>query len=400
MTKSKVVSVFLLLTIALSACQVVKTPEPTPVPPTVTPLQPATSTPIPPTATATPTATLTPTPAYPEAGYGPSDFPADVNPLTGLKVADPTLLDRRPIIVKVENLPRADRPQWGLSQADMVYEYYTELGTTRFSAIFYGKDAEQVAPIRSARLFDFNLIRGYKAEFIFGSAYEATYARLVNSEFSDRLILEGASSADVIYRFDPGGKNYLMANTAALGSYLKSVGKDNSRQNLDGVLYQMQPPASGSAADQFYVHFSAAIYNRWDYDQASGRYLRFADSQDALGGNPEAYVQLVDRANNAPIGAENVVVIFVRHNDIDARTNVEVLDVSLLGTGPAYVARDGQLYKVKWQRTSETAVLTLINEDGSPFALKPGQTWVEVMAINSSAEQKEGDWRFTFQSDW
>ena len=40
------------------------------------------------------------------------------------------ILNRRPILIKVENLPRKDRPQYGLSLADIVYEYsvsYTHL---------------------------------------------------------------------------------------------------------------------------------------------------------------------------------------------------------------------------------------------------------------------------------
>ncbi|HOG80006.1 MAG TPA: hypothetical protein PK454_09660, partial [Anaerolineaceae bacterium] len=85
-------------------------------PATATPFQPA-----PPTATAAvpttvPTPTLAPTPVYP--GYGPNSFPAEINPLTGLAPQDPNLLNRRPIIIKVQNLPRYDRPQYGLSLAD------------------------------------------------------------------------------------------------------------------------------------------------------------------------------------------------------------------------------------------------------------------------------------------
>ena len=74
-----------------------------------------------------------------------------INPLTGLAPADPALLDRRPVLVKIENLPRSDRPQWGLSLADLVYEYHTEEGTTRFAAIYYGNNATQIGPVRDRK---------------------------------------------------------------------------------------------------------------------------------------------------------------------------------------------------------------------------------------------------------
>ncbi len=56
--------------------------------PTVTPSPlPATSTPtLTPTPAATATVTPSPTPDYPPQGLGPTNFPPDVNPLTGLQV--------------------------------------------------------------------------------------------------------------------------------------------------------------------------------------------------------------------------------------------------------------------------------------------------------------------------
>jgi hypothetical protein len=399
--KTLVLSIALILTACSTATPTAIAVTETTLPPTATALQPSTNTPTPEN-TATPLPpTPTPTPVYPAEGYGPVNFPENIDPLTGLEVKDGTILDRRPVIIKVQNLPRADRPQWGLSAADIVYEYYTELGTTRFSVIYYGENAEQVAPIRSARLFDINLVRGYKAMFIFGSAYEGTYNRLVNSEFYQRLMLESSNTAGVIFRYDPNGKNYEMADTSKVNDYAKRMGIDNTRQNLDGMLFQMQIPAGGVDSPETYVRFSGAIYNRWDFDTKTLKYNRFVDNENAINDASEIYVQLVDRANNEVIAAENVVMIFVRHTDIDSRPTVEVLDVSLLGTGKAYAMRDGKMYEVTWSRPTEQSVLTLLNADGSPFALRPGKTWVEVMSYNTVLEQQDdGAYRFKFISDW
>src|ERR1041384_903665 len=67
----------------------------------------------PPTATPAPTlpapTTVVITPAEGPTQYGPDNFPSDVNPLTGLKVADVSVLERRPLAVKVSEFPRAVR---------------------------------------------------------------------------------------------------------------------------------------------------------------------------------------------------------------------------------------------------------------------------------------------------
>ncbi|MBE0686124.1 MAG: DUF3048 domain-containing protein [Anaerolineaceae bacterium] len=404
MKKIFVAVIFLALLSLIVACQSTNVPTEvveTPGTPTPTALQPEPATPTP-TLTFTPVSpTFTPTPKYPEEGYGPTNFPEGVNPLTGLEVEDSSLLNRRPIIIKVQNLPRADRPHWGLSSADIVYEYYTEFGTTRFAAIFYGQDAEMVAPIRSARLFDFNVVRGYKGMFIFGSAYEGTYNRLINSEFANRLMIESANTAGVIYRIEPNTKNFEVADTSKVADYTQRMGIDNSQQDLDGMFFQLQAPVGGEVSDSIYVRFSGAIYNRWDYSSTTHTYSRFSDVENSIGPDDEVFEKLIDRANSKPIETENIAIIFVRHVDIDARPTVEVLDVSLLGTGEAYIARDGMVYEVTWSRPNEESVLTFLNADGSVFPLRPGNTWVEVMTLNgTAAKQTNGNYRFTLVSEW
>ena len=358
------------------------TNSPSPVPDTATPR---------PSATATITATATP--SYPLLGYGPANFPSDVDPLTGLKAADPALLNRRPVIVKVENLPRDDRPQWGVSLADIVYEYYTEQGGTRFAAVYYGNDAEIVGPIRSARFFDFNVIRMYKASFVFGYAYADLYSALANSEFSDRLIVEGTKWAGIFTRFDPNGKNILQVNTGLVAGVMAKNKVDNTRQNLDGMFFQKQTSPGGQDGQQLFVRFSGGIYNRWDYDASTGKYLRFSDAADDVNRNNEQYTQLTDRLTKQPIAFDNVVVLQVSHRYIK-RPPGEVVDMTLIGEGNAWIARDGKVYPVKWKRDKATDVLGLVNPDGTPFAFKPGQTWFEVQGVSSTVSSKDGIWHF------
>jgi hypothetical protein len=372
------------MAVLLSACGLIPAATPTiTLNPTETPTSADTPTPLP-----TDTPTLTPTPAYPAEGYGPSNFPADVNPLTGLKVADPALLQRRPMVIKVQNLPRNGRPQWGLSLADIIFEYYTEEGTTRFAAVFYGQDASMVGPIRSGRFIDADIVRGYKAMFAFGSAYVAEMDRFLNSEFANRLVVEGSSTP--LTRYDPNGFNYLVVDTTKLSAY--ATQRDlNSVQNLNNMVFKLPAPAGGQPGTQVYIRYSGAIYNRWDYDPTSGKYLRFSDTADANNGvSGEQYTQLTDRLNNQPIVMDNVVILYVNH----PLYAPNIYDIQLSGSGDAYAFRDGQIYKVKWVR-NDTDVVSLTNLDGSAFAFKPGTTTFEVIGLSSTVAQTGQSWRFT-----
>lgn len=375
-------TIILFTILALTACGAPKT------------LPTATST-LMPAATTTPASTPTPTPEPPASPtpweVGPGNFPPGVNPLTGLTVTGSGLLERRPLAIKVANLPRQYRPQWGLSRADLVFEYYTEEGSTRFIAIFYGQDAEMVGPIRSARLLDMHIVRGYKAAFAFGGASDYLLRRLYNSDLVNRLIVEGPYSP--LFRYDPNGVNYLMADTASLSAFLTTKGVDNGRQNLDGMFFHQEPPTGGQPAERLFTRYSAAIYNRWDYDAGSGKYLRFSETDDDFtNGQNEKYAQLTDRLTGQPIAFENVVVLLVTHEAYSVQP--EIWDILLYGSGAAYAFRDGRVYPVRWQRNAPDAVVSLTYEDGSPFPFKPGTTWFEVMGAGTNVTADGQGWRF------
>jgi len=377
---------------ALAACTALSTPAPT-----LTALPTFTVEPSP-TATATPTETptATPTPLYPPEGMGPSGFPPDVDPLTGLKVKDPSLLERRPLAVKVSNLPRSVRPQFGLSLADMVFEYYTEEGSTRFVALFLGTDAETVGSIRSARLFDGNILRMYKSTLAFGSGDVRVLDRLYNSDYASRLVSEYPAGCPPMCRYEPNGVNYLVTNTADLSQYLTKIGVPNGRQNLDGMYFKLEAPEGGLPGTRAFIHYSAAIYNHWDYDPTSGKYARFSETVDnAAGPAGEIYAPLTDRLTGQPIAVNNLLVILVPYEYYSR--SPEITDVPFESSGTAYLFRDGLVYQVLWQRPSSDSVLSLSMADGTPFPFKPGNTWVEVMGQSTKVTQDGSDWRFMFQ---
>jgi hypothetical protein len=398
----KPISMIILLILLALACNFSPTATSAP-PPPATPVsepEPAATftegTPTTPTDLA-PTETTVAEPSVATVAYGPTGFPADVNPLTGLKVSNPALLERRPVAVKVQMFPRGQRPPWGVSQADVVFDYYQNFGLTRFHAIFYSKDAEMVGPIRSARLLDIDLVNMHESVFAFGSAEQRTYSRLFNKDFAPRLVVEGNTNCPPMCREDPNGYNYLVTNTAELSAYVSTQGVDNTRQNLDGMVFNPAIPAAGQPGQRINLRYSISSYNNWTFDPASGRYLRFQDVQEASDQASEGFEPLLDRANGQQIAADNIVVLVVPHKyAFNTRPGPnEVIEILLEGNGPAYAFRDGQVYNIQWNRTAVNAVLGLTYPDGTPYTLKPGTTWYQVVGRSSEITQPDAQsWRF------
>lgn len=374
--------------------------------PTVTPTPSPTDTQVPPTATSTPTLTPspTPTPAYPPEGFGPSGFPNNVNPLTGLYVANPQILDRRPVAFKVNIVPRTStRPPWGLSMADIVFDYYHNDGYSRFHAIFYGNDTNQVGPIRSARLPDDPLVRMYKSIFAYGGADQKISARLFSGEYASRLILEGGrrslcppTAAAPLCRFDPNGYDFLLGGTREIHAFAAAEGIDDGRPNLDGMHFRQDPPGGGSDAEQVTTRYSGDSYNRWDFDAASETYLRFQDDVFDQG-QGESFAPLLDRQNDQQVTAANVIVLLAPHEYFQ-RPPADIVDIQLTGSGQAYAFRDGQAYEITWTRSTPEGMLSLALPDGSPYPFKPGNTWFQIIGQFSIVTQPEsGSWRFDFR---
>lgn len=358
---------------------------------------------IPPTETATATFTPTATPPYPVEGFGPDNFPMDVNPLTGLFVANGRVLDKRPVAVKINIVPRTGtRPPWGLSSADIVFDYYQNNGYSRFHTIFYGEDADLAGSIRSARFPDHFLIRMYKSIFAYGSADPLINERLFGAEYSDRLVLEGGGSGlcpptdrAPLCRFDPQGYAFLLGGTSEIHEYAQNQGVDDSRQNLDGMYFNVETPTGGQTAKNVNIHYSRDSYALWEYDLSSGKYMRSQDDSFDQG-EGETFAPLIDRNNDEQISADNVVVILMEHSYY-RKPPAEIIEVLVSGSGPAYAFRDGKVYEVRWNIPGPDRVLYLTYQEGTPFPYKPGNTWYQVIGQSSSISEPEEDtWRFDF----
>jgi hypothetical protein len=350
----------------------------------------------PPAQTATPKPTSTPAPA--RYVFGPSSFPKDINPLTGIPVVDLDLLDRRPIVIKVTNFPRSVRPQWGLSLADHVYEYYIGDNMSRFVGVFYGRDASRVGPIRSARLFDEHIMRMYNGIFIFGWADDPILEFLLAPDIKSYLVVERPDNCPPLCRIgSDAAYNNLFADTSLIGAYLADRGTSNKRQHLEGLQFDLTPPKSANPGIKFYLRYSVVSYHYWEYDPSTGRYYRFQEDEDALGGNPEHYAPLTDSLTNVQLSADNVIVLRVPHQVYLRSNSTEILDQLVNGRGSGFAFRNGLVYPITWFHDSPNRVIKLQLPDGTTYGLKPGTVWYEIIGETSTFEPgNSGEYKFTF----
>jgi hypothetical protein len=301
--------------------------------------------------------------------------------------------------VKISNYPRGIRPQWGLSYADHVFEYYHEAGLTRFNAIFYSHDVHQFGPIRSGRLSDVDIINMYKAFFAFGSADYRVRRVLFSADFADRLSTATdypcpPTSQHPLCRTDQENWNHLVGNSEMMYRHFEGLGVENKQQDLDGLFFNLALPPDGEPASNVLVWFSQGCYHQWQYDPLKGKYFRYEDAEGAVRGQ-EKFIQSRDRLNNQPLAADNLVLLLAEYKYYSV--SPEIVEINFTQTGQAYVFREGFAYLVNWNRAVKEDLMSFTFEDGSSFPLKPGQTWLVVVGTTSQIEQVDGDWAFEFR---
>ena len=279
---------------------------------------------------------------------------------------------QRPLIVCVNN-DYAARPQFGLSQADLVYEYLMEgYGITRFSALFYGEESAQIGPVRSARLINYYMGALYDAGLACSGASDAVrYALKHEAPFPYMDIdLDDPSNSRYSVSIGSDYRTRLRTSTGGLRQWLGDWGVEKA-PNLRGFTFG--GASGGAPATVINVPYPAGTGSQveYRYDGSSGRYLRF------LGG-----IAHTDGNSGAQLAVENVIVQVVPHeatNIVEDSLGSTSIRLNLFGSGRALIFRDGQAYVGSWRSDSRGDLPRFFDQNGVEVALKPGKSWISIV---------------------
>jgi hypothetical protein len=331
------------------------------------------------------TNTPTPEPIVTQT-YTPSltATPEVINPLTGLPVSDPSVLERWPLSIKVSSYPRSARPQAGLSYADLLFEFYQEAGMTRWHAVFLSQDVEKVGPIRSGRKIDVPLMRAYQSLLVFCAEYSATWDFMELEGVDDRLLYVGPVDCPALCRDEMQlSINGIYGNTEELRKAARVLKIPDSVPDLGGMAFSQEPPAMGGSASTIRVRFiTDNAIAEWRYNPLDKKYYRYSETDKANG----EVVPQTDRLTGEQLSVSNVIVLFANYI---RRQQREIYELELFGGGRALIFRDGMMEDAIWRLPKIDRPLQFFGQDG-PFQLRPGVTWIGIVEDTSTANQ-DGD---------
>src|SRR5579863_6402502 len=282
--------------------------------------------------------------------------------LTGLP--DPTAVTKRrsALTIKMDNTPQA-HPQYGINEADVVYEEIVEGGITRLAAIFNSNLPTKVGPVRSVRRTDREIVFPIGGIFAFSGG--AQYA-ITSIETAPVKLIDQSNAGAAMFRYStrPPPHN-LFANAQLL---MKEGGKVHPPPALFTYASRKVRPV-GAPVGSFTVNFLSGFAVSYQWDAATHTWLR------SIFGAPDVTATGVREAPT------NVVVMSVKYR---GGVGVEGSYAQLTGSGPVEVFSDGRLQKGFWHRSLIQRPTAYRTAKGKVIKLRPGQTWVELLAVGET----------------
>jgi hypothetical protein len=294
-------------------------------------------------------------------------------PLTGVPAPGGKVPQRPALGVKIGNDP-ASRPQSGLDFADIVYEEMAEGGITRYLAVFQCQDAPLIGPIRSVRWDDWNVLQQYGHAIL---AYSGGIDYWMSEAASLPWIYNANGSiyptANAYYRYTsdtpPASQgapyNYYSSTSALWGLFPKVKSPPPQLFKFSKILPKGATPDSSASID-----FSGSSPVVWQWDKTLRKWLRFYDTQ------PDT-----DPSGHQFQATDVVIQVVQTEKGPFNESGPDSPDVEsiMIGSGPAYVLRDGSIEKGTWSRPSGYAHTKLSFPDGKPMRLQPGNIWYEIV---------------------
>jgi len=296
--------------------------------------------------------------------------------LTGVPAPTGRVPQRPALAVKIDNYSQA-RPQSGLDQADIVFEEPVEGAITRYVAVFQCQSPPLVGPIRSARNIDIGILGQLVRPLLVSvGGIGPVLNNIAHSPLTEIDLRTHASVSQ-----NPPGR-FAPYDTYSVPASLWALDPSNTSPPPPLFTYSATPQAA-TPAQTITIPFSGTTSVVWRYDAALQVFQRFYGSSPDL---------LADGTQN---GATNVVVQFVHlfygpwvensQGGLEVQANLYAG-----ASGTAEVFRNGVEVAGTWQRSSLGEPTQFVSASGSPIALAPGRTWVELVPDTVTVTARAG----------
>lgn len=332
------------------------------------------------------------------------------SPLTGVPLADTSLVNAPTFCVQTPNGMDGARPQSGLTEAGVVFEAIAEAGITRFAAIYQNPTSAIIGPIRSLRLYYLEWDTPFDCTVVHaGGASDAlaalssggyrdlteNYSYMYRGTYSRRLWNNLFTTSAYLKQFN-NDRGYTTSNVQGFSRLTPEESKKKQVDSLVTEKLNITAPTENNTSEltpkvtsvslhfggmpNFNVNYtydlSSNTYSRW-YESGTKHEVYQCTAENLEERNPEDVCELTQVSPS--------VVIAMIVNEKKASDNYHE-DISVIGSGEAYIFQNGTVTKGTWKKPTRADQIKFTDSDANEIKLAPGQTFISAIPTYGSVE--------------
>ncbi|MEE1009718.1 MAG: DUF3048 domain-containing protein [Agathobacter sp.] len=291
---------------------------------------------------------------------------------------DEDIASKRPVAVMVENTKMA-LPQYGLSNADIIYECPVEGGITRLMAIFQDyNNIKKIGNVRSCRHYFAYLAHDYDAIYFHAGASKYAYDGVLAENYIEDI--DGITGVGGQYFFRDSNKkaphNLYTASDMISESISNMKWDTEYSKDYDGVFKFAEDDTEENLTNGDDAKAIVMYYQNpkpwFEYNDETGLYDRFEFGNEQIDGN-----------TNTQISVKNIIIQNCSSSIMD---DVGRLDFKLFSSGTGKYISNGKCIDITWKRNSKDDVTHYYDKDKKEIVLNQGKTWIELVEDKYSSK--------------
>ena len=295
----------------------------------------------------------------------------DYNRLTGLDNLSKAAKGKRPVAIMINNI-RQSLPQYGIVNADLMFECLVEGGITRMMAVFadYTKIPE-VCSVRSCRYYFPYFAQGLDAVYICFGCNPTFGQKALDKTGIDYF--DGSKNYDTtLFGRDPArlGK-YAKEHTAFVkGPNIPDVLKSykirtDYKEEKDEYIFDFRKPkeVGKTACTDVRINFSDTYYSTFTYDKDKKVYYKTHTGKAHM-----------DSRANEQLHYTNV---FILETEVGLYKNGPLVQMDWQG-GTGYYISYGTMRKIKWSKPTFNDTIRVTDSKGNDIPVNRGNSYIGV----------------------
>lgn len=294
--------------------------------------------------------------------------------LTGLWVPE-EIGKKRPYAIQFNNLKLVSN-QWGIGQADILYEALVEGGITRLLGIGENYTADKIGSVRSSRHYFVSIADEYDAIYVHFGRTKYALSKIQKLGINN---MDGMTIGTTVFYRDKSIKapHNAFASLKGIQAGIKKMGYKTDYAEDYQPHYSFYEEdtdlTSESAVSKVNIKFSASYSPYLEYNNKDRLYYRYqfnAPHKDSNTGEQLAF--------------KNVMIQFVKEWDID-KNGYQTMDLEN-AEGKGYYITNGKMSSITWKKKEADRWMRYYNEAGEELKINPGKTFIALFPNNRTKD--------------